>query len=391
MISLECISIYDGLWGRETLDKDICFVSLNAYSYLAKNETEFIGGAELQQVILARELVKNKFDVSFIVYDFDQGGLDSIDSIKVYPVLRMHSRYNKLISALKVLTSIWINFARVDSDIYFQACGGFLTGFIAILCKLYKKKFVYQIASDMDVDKSEMNGLGIFQKIFYNYGLKNANSIIAQNEYQQKLLELNYGLNSIVIKNPYPIPDERIKKSQPPIVLWVASIKPIWKRPELFLDLANDLPHIRFQMIGGPSSEENKIFYEKIKSRAKEIPNLDFIGFVPFHKIDEYFMKASLFVNTSSVEGFPNTFLQSWAARTPVVSLAVDPDEIICKYKLGYHSKDYKNLVKNVQCLIDDNKLRATMGLNGRMYLEHNHSSKLISKSYIRVFESLER
>jgi glycosyltransferase involved in cell wall biosynthesis len=120
----------------------------------------------------------------------------------------------------------------------------------------------------------------------------------------------------------------------PPIVLWVSSMQKL-KRPELFLELAKAIPSVRFQMIGGSGGSKN--FYEQIEETASKMPNLDFVGFVPYHKIDQYFDKAAIFVNTSVFEGFPNTFLQAWGRYAPVVSLNVDPDEIICKYKLGFH------------------------------------------------------
>jgi glycosyltransferase involved in cell wall biosynthesis len=77
-------------------------------------------------------------------------------------------------------------------------------------------------------------------------------------------------------------------------------------------------------MIGG--RVEPPQLYDEIATATQKVSNLIFHGFVPYHKVNEYFSRASLFVNTSSIEGFPNTFIQAWMHYTPVVGLNVDPD-----------------------------------------------------------------
>jgi glycosyltransferase involved in cell wall biosynthesis len=179
-----------------------------------------------------------------------------------------------------------------------------------------------------------------------------------------------------------------VEKKTPPRVLWVGTIKPLWKQPNLFLEVAKKIPETQFIMIGGRSLDNE--FFLKIKHEAESIPNLEFKGFIPLSRIEEFFKEASIFVNTSTNEGFPNTFLQAWANYTPVISLNIDPDEIICKYTLGFHSKNFEQFIRDLQLLLDDSDLRQKMGSNGRKYVEDNHDFDLIMERYIALLASIE-
>ena len=89
--------------------------------------------------------------------------------------------------------------------------------------------------------------------------MKLISSIITQTEYQRKMLSQNFGRESIVIKNPLPSPNNGIPdKNDPPIVLWVATIKHI-KQADLYLQLAKAIPEVKFQMIGSSVLDEERI------------------------------------------------------------------------------------------------------------------------------------
>ena len=132
---------------------------------------------------------------------------------------------------------------------------------------------------------------------------------------------------------PFPLTKgEMPEKANPPIVLWVGSMAEV-KQPELFVKLAEAIPEARFQMIGGHSG--NQELYDWMKAAAGRISNLEFLGVVPFDEIDEYFGRASILVNTSMFEGFPNAFIQAWMHYVPVVSLNAGSDGLICENGLG--------------------------------------------------------
>ena len=367
---------------RESLEKlKICFISPVAYPLLSGTNEALVGGAELQQVLLAKELVKANADVTFVVLDHHQKSPEIINGIRIiksYPVDTPSGiRFSKLYFVWKALD-------QANADIYFLRWG--LAGITSFYSFFKNKKFIYSVASDSAIDRKLANPK------FYNYYLnkldiKRADVVIAQTIRQQEVLMRKFGRESILIKSMHILPDCKPQKNAPSTILWVSTIRRI-KQPELFLKLAKELPAYRFQMIGPPARDSPE-YSKEIQRLASDIPNLEFIGFVPYHEINSYFDRASIFVNTSSFEGFPNTFLQAWAAYTPVVSLNIDPDGIICKYNLGFHSKTFEQMIEDIELLLNDEKLREKIGKIGRKYVEKEHDIKKIVKKYSRLFEEL--
>ena len=365
----------------------ICFCALNAYPLLAKSNFEFIGGAELQQVLIAKELAKNGYDVSFVVFDEGQKPLELVDGISIYTSVKRGYSLTGPKTIYSAIKKIWNAMEKADGDIYFQRCASYFTGFVALFCLLKGKKFVFQMAHDSDADGSFIKNSHLYAKALYYFGIKRANIVTAQNTFQQQLLKKTYGRNSELIKNICFT--EKIDKSSSKTltVLWAGTIKKE-KQPELFLELAKALPEAKFQMIGA-SPKNIGAYYENFQEMAKKIKNLEMVGFVPYHLINQYFIKSSVFVNTSTLEGFPNTFLQAWMTYTPVISLNVDPDEVICKNNSGFHSKTFNQMVNDTKLLLNEETLRNQLGLNGRMYLEAEHDSNKIIQKYMKIFDNL--
>ena len=373
---------------RDMSKPSICFVSVQAYPLLGKSNCETVGGAELQQVLLAKELASRGFRISFVVGDYGQKKLEEIDGITIIKSSQSFiSNRNRILRAIPDALSLQRAMNIANADIYYQRTAHFYTGQVAFFCKIKRKKFVFSVGHDSNCDINLLNELNKVIKLMYVYGIKNADCIVAQSKEQQSLMKENFGKDSVLTKTGHFLPEHRPDKNTPPMILWVGALSKRKKQPELFLKLAKSLPDAKFQMICAPS--QDKGYYQQINELATRILNLDIVGFVPYPEVNQYFDKASIFVNTSSVEGFPNTFIQAWARYTPVVSLNVDPDEIICKYKLGLHSRTFEQMVEDVKLLLEDEKLREEMGKNGRKYVEREHDIKKIVEEYTKLLEAL--
>lgn len=127
--------------------KHICFFSPGAYPYLSGKNTGTSGGAELVQSLIAKELAKRKdYQIFVVVDDFGQDNLEIHDNVFVYKCPMKNK--NKLVKLYNILATLY----EIDADIYCQRGAMAETGLIALFCELKKKKFVYSVAHDYEVN-----------------------------------------------------------------------------------------------------------------------------------------------------------------------------------------------------------------------------------------------
>ena len=85
-----------------------------------------------------------------------------------------------------------------------------------------------------------------------------------------------------------------------------------------------------------------------------------------------------MLLSTSDGEGFPNTFLQSWASGTPVVSLMIDPDSVIERVGLGVVSGRIEDIGKDISVLMESANLLEEMAKRTRKYIIAHHSEQVV-------------
>jgi len=359
----------------------ICIVSPAAYPLLSKDiNIRSAGGAEAQFVSLAVQLVSIGYKIIFIVDDYGQDECVVINGITVYKTTFRYLGGNNYYLPADWLKLIMV-LKKIDAEIYMLKVPKDILLPIGIAGFAFSKKIIYVGQSDKDVDfhilRKLQNRLAV---IFYRLGLMLTSFAVAQTK-KQHYGFMSLGLDSEIIPNMLTLPDHSEKERG--WVLWVGNAT-INKQPEIFLRLARELPNYIFKMILSGDKAESR--YIELFSSAKEIPNLEFIGFVPFENINEYFAKASLLVSTSIYEGYPNVFLQAWQHYTPVVSLMVDPDDVIKNNKLGVVSKTEEGLVRDIEYLMSNEHERMKIGNNSRRYVLDHHSPSKIALLYNKVF-----
>lgn len=364
----------------------ICFLAPNAYPLLiGSSQIEFVGGAELQQVTIARQLAARGYQVSMVCLDFGQDDPVSIDGITVLRGFHLKAGLPVLRFLWPRLTRIWRCLKRADADIYYQRAAGLWTGVMVAFCLRNGRRSIFAAAGNPDLDLVTSRIRYARDRRIYAYGLRHVDRIVVQNVEQKRLCRENHRREATVIPSLYVAPEMPVHSASR-VVLWVSTIRNI-KRPELFLELALAFPDLRFRMVGGPGRSESGLF-EQVKSTASTVSNLQFLGFMPLSRVEEQFDEAGILINTSESEGFPNTFLQAWARGIPTISF-VDAGAKLDGQSVGLRVDSMADMKMMLGRMSSNDELRMMEGQRCRSYFEKNHCPEEVLARYERLFAEL--
>lgn len=356
----------------------VCFVAPHAWPVFAGDRRlPVVGGAEVQQCVLARLFARHGLLVSMITLDYGQPDRVVVDGVQVHkafapaagvPVLRfMHPR----------LTAMWRALDAAGADVYYFRSAAMWLAVITAYCRRRGRRAVYAGASDRDFEP-DIGGQVRYarDRWLYRRGLAQVDRIVVQNAAQAASCRTHYRRDSVLIPSTYELPSGR-GPAPGELVLWVGMVHAN-KRPELLLEVAKRLPHRRFALIGGPRAGADA-YYQEVRARASALPNVEMTGFLPLAEAEAWFDRARVLVNTSEYEGMPNTFLQAWARGVPAVA-TVDvgaPVQLV--------AADADGLAQAVERAFREPEL----GRRSLEYFRRVHSPAAALERYDRLFAEL--
>jgi len=354
----------------------ICFVALDNFAALVDDPVYgHIGGAEIQQSIIGKELAKRGYRVSFVTLDHGQDETE-IEGMRVIRAYAQDAGIRMLRFLYPRLTSLWHAMRKADADIYYQRTQDSVTGVVAAFCRWHHRKFIFASASNFDCMADFPYLPQKHARVLYRYGLRRANGVIAQTLTQQRLLRENFGVDSTVIPNCAPDYGWREGVSDAVAfngrqrALWIGGLVPV-KQLELLLDVAEELHDLEFDVVGDGNRES--AYVQRLLSRAKSMPNIQLHGKIPHAEVHQFYRRAAVLVCTSHLEGFPNVFLEAWSHGLPVVS-TVDLDNLIVDKEIGVIAQDVRGLTLGIRTLFDDHRLWEKVSEAARRYYLENHT-----------------
>lgn len=144
-------------------NKNICFVSPQAYPIIAQTMHQSIDRAEVQQVLIAKEPEKYQFNISFVVGDYGQKTIEEIDGMRIMESFKEFYGSRKLrFLPDMILLFRALRILDVDTYIYYLRCPIFLyqvsffLGQVALFCKEYKRKLIFSATKDPDAQRDHI-------------------------------------------------------------------------------------------------------------------------------------------------------------------------------------------------------------------------------------------
>jgi glycosyltransferase involved in cell wall biosynthesis len=360
----------------------VCVVSLNLAAYFDTHPTSKYGGAEVQAAFVARALRDAGVAVQLVVADLPAGAKipypteSAFRSADGLPGLRFfHPRMSGIRDAL----------ARADADIYYQRNAGMVTGLTAHFARRHARLFVYGAGSKTDFSFRHVLIHGVRDRIMFMYGLRGAHGVVVQNGVQLAAAREVVAAPIASIPNGV-LPAARAGADRTGPVLWAGALRSV-KRPNLFIELARRFPSREFVIIGGSTSTETE-YAAAAEKESRTVPNIRLTGWLPNPQVVREISRASVVVNTSAYEGFPNVYLEAWNHGVPVLSFS-DVDGLLSRERLGALCTDLDDMEQKLRALLESPDELTAAGDRSRQLVAERFSPQVLGPRYVEFFESL--
>jgi len=410
-------------------DAGAAFVALYAYPLFNPAAHAIFGGSEVRAWLYATALARRAlWPVSFVVMDHGQPALECRDGVTIHA----HSHYRcpdphgwvgpryllseelrafyerrgvdgggvprwqglcisaarrlrrtvedigprVMVDGYRIAPAQLAVYKRVRAKVFCVLGVSSVTLEAAAHCARSDRRLLLMLGSDEDLSESYFGGsrapnyAGVPGGVCYA-ALQRADAIVAQTEHQRTLLRERFGRDAYLVRNPVNLetPAAAEGGSSRKHVLWIGKADGN-KRPALLLELARQLPKMRFELVMNRSDPR---LYESVTGALPQ--NVRFHERVDFATGESLFANAIALVNTSLYEGFPNTFLQAAKHSVPILSLVVDPDGMVSREGCGVHARgDLRALRDALARLGSHPSERAAIGAAARAYVERRHA-----------------
>lgn len=365
----------------------ICLVGLDNLPVLAPAYgASTVAGEPVQQSLLGCALAKRGHQVSMVIADHGQEDGATFQGVTTFKAYRREAGLPVLRFIYPRWTGMWAALKRANADVYYTSCAGMHVGLVAYFCRQNRKRFVFRVASDSDCDPSRLLVEYARDRWLYERGLSRADAVLVQSLFQAQSLEHHYGIRGRLARM---LVEEPMMHSRRDIdVLWVSNIRHL-KRPDIILGIAKAMPEVNFHLVGGKLGGEESL-YREVRRLADACRNVHFHGALSYAATNAVYSRAKLLVNTSDIEGFPNSYLQAWVRGVPVITL-LDPDGVITREGLGFQFASPTQMPAGIRHFLQSSANWKLASERCSAFMAREYGEERVLAPYLETFEEVLR
>jgi glycosyltransferase involved in cell wall biosynthesis len=206
--------------------------------------------------------------------------------------------------------------------------GGRSVAVAALAARLRRTGFVFSSANVVDFDLERIDRRHNVR--LFGWGARRADRIVVQTEEQVELCRRRFGRDPVVIRSIAERAEPRQATRE--AFLWIGRLVG-YKRLDVYLDLAADVPEAHFRAIAVPGQDEQPELRAHLE--RCDLPNLEVLEPRPRAELAPLMDSAVAIVGTGQYEGMPNVLLEGWARGVPALVFSHDPDGIVERDGLG--------------------------------------------------------
>jgi glycosyltransferase involved in cell wall biosynthesis len=335
---------------------------------------------------LAHALADRGQRVAHIVYDVREPSPDSGHITLVARGAHLHRRgvTDAVLEAARIFRALW----TADAAVTVVRSSSAALGVTGLFCRLRGRRLIFSSASNADFTFETASSRRLRRRL-YRLGVRLADAVVLQSEDQVELLGAAFGELPRVTRIPSFAEPAAVSPLEPECFLWLGRAI-AYKQPQRYVELARALPEARFRMLAVRDSSADERLSAELREAARGLPNLEVLGARPYRETMELIGRAVAVVNTSTFEGMPNVFLESWMRGVPVVSLQVDPDGIISRHGLGVAAEgSWERFEAGARELWRTRGQRKQLANHVRAYVDAIHSPHAVGERWSTLIAEL--
>lgn len=362
------------------------------------------GGIGTSIFNLSKGLLQMGHKVIVVVYGQDKDECFEENGIAFYKIKNVRvPGFSMFLTQKKIQKKLNALIAENKIDIVEAPDWTGITSFIKLKCPLIIKLH----GSDTYFCHLDNRPVKCRNRFYEGLALKNADALLSVSQYTADVTKQLFGLKRdfTVIPNAvdlaqFTIDSKKNAAAKANTILYFGTLirkKGLLELPFIFNELLKLNTDAKLILIGRDSADiisGNSSTWEMMKKlfNEKAIPNVSYLGSVPYNEIKKHINEASVCVFPTFAEALPVSWIEAMAVEKPIVASNIGwASEIITDTKDGFlvHPKNHEKYAKKINELLKDPDLMEQFGKNARKKAEEKFSLEVVARQSLDFYQEV--